>query len=93
LDLVFRQLENDLLVSRAETGDTVAVSNWYLDTSRQVEQIQTSDGSLLLSDQVDQLIQAMAAFSADTGLSWEQAIVQRPDDVEAVLAVHWQSGS
>lgn len=30
-------------------------------------------------------------FSADTGLSREEGIVQRPDDVETILTVHWQS--
>jgi hypothetical protein len=32
----------------------------------------------------------MAAFSADTGLSWAEAAEQRPEEVEAILAVHWQ---
>ena len=44
----------------------------------------------LLSTQVDQLIQAMAGFTAQTGLTWDQAIDQRPQDVQTVLAVSWQ---
>lgn len=44
------------------------------------------DGRRLLSTQVDQLIQAMVNFSVQSGLTWEQAIAQRPDDVQALLA-------
>jgi hypothetical protein len=39
---------------------------------------------------VDQLIQAMASFTTQTGLTWEQGIVQQPQDVQAVLAASWQ---
>jgi hypothetical protein len=45
---------------------------------------------MLLESQVDQLIQAMAAFSAESGLSWADAVQQRPEDVEAILAAAWQ---
>jgi len=46
---------------------------------------------VLLNTQVDQLIQAMASFSQQTGLTWDQAIDQRPQDVQAVLAANgWQ---
>jgi hypothetical protein len=44
----------------------------------------------LLSTQVDQLIQAMAGFTQQTGLTWDQAIDQRPQDVQTVLAASWQ---
>jgi hypothetical protein len=35
------------------------------------------------------LIQAMASFSQQSGLSWDQAIDQRPQQVQAVLAASW----
>ena len=44
----------------------------------------------LLSIQVDQLIQAMAGFTQQTGLTWDQATDQRPQDVQNVLAASWQ---
>jgi hypothetical protein len=44
----------------------------------------------LLSTQVDQLIQAMAGFTQQTGLTWDQAIDQQPQEVQAVLAASWQ---
>jgi hypothetical protein len=38
--------------------------------------------------QVDQLIQAMTTYSA-SGLMWDQAVDQRPNDVQAILAANW----
>jgi hypothetical protein len=32
----------------------------------------------------------MASFSAQSGLTWDQAIDQRPQDVQTVLAGSWQ---
>jgi hypothetical protein len=39
--------------------------------------------------QVDQLIQAMATYSASSGLTWDQAVDQRPNDVQVILAANW----
>ena len=40
--------------------------------------------------QVDQLIQAMATFTQQTGFSWDQAIDQPPQNMQTVLAASWQ---
>jgi hypothetical protein len=39
---------------------------------------------------VGQLIQAMAEFSASTGMSWTQLIENKPDQVQQILAQYWQ---
>ena len=50
-----------------------------------------SSHDTLLNTQVNQLIQAMATFSASHGgSSWDQAIQDRPDEVQTVLAAYWQ---
>ena len=67
------------------------MQNWYLGTTNQVETIQAGNGQVLLNTQVDQLIQAMAGLTAQTGLTWDQAIDQRPQEVQTVLAASWQS--
>jgi hypothetical protein len=36
------------------------------------------------------LIQAMAGFTQQTGLTWDQAIDQQPQDVQAIIAASWQ---
>ncbi|HSN03893.1 MAG TPA: calcium-binding protein, partial [Nitrospira sp.] len=91
LDLVLSRQANDLRIALHGTADYVTIENWYSDpTAAQVETIQAGNGEVLLSTQVDQLIQAMASFTEQTGLTWDQAIDQRPQDVQTVLAASWQ---
>jgi Ca2+-binding RTX toxin-like protein len=91
LDLVISRQANDLRLAIHGSSDQITVQNWYVGTSNRIETIQAGNGQTLLSTQVDQLIQAMAGFTQQTpGLTWDQAIDQRPQDVQAVLAASWQ---
>ena len=90
LDLVFRKDGNNLRVSEHGSSDRVTIQNWCKGSADQVEVFQASNGQQLLSTQVDQLIQAMATFSKQNGLTWDQAIDQRPQDVQTILAASWQ---
>jgi len=90
LDLVIKRVGNDLVLSVHDSADSVAVRDWYLGADHQVETIQAGDGRRLLSSQVQLLVQDMASFGTSTGLTWDQAIDQRPGDVELILAGRWQ---
>ncbi|MDH5336384.1 MAG: putative Ig domain-containing protein [Nitrospira sp.] len=90
LDLVLSRQANDLRLAIHGSADQVTVKDWYLGRTNHIEAIQAGNGEILLSTQVDQLIQAMAAFSQQSGLTWDQAIDQRPQDVQTVLAASWQ---
>jgi Ca2+-binding RTX toxin-like protein len=90
LDLVISRQANDLRLTIHGSSDRITVQNWYVGTTNRTETIQAGNGQTLLSTQVDQLIQAMAGFSQQTGLTWDQAIDQRPQDVQTVLAASWQ---
>ncbi len=90
LDLILSRQANDLRLAIRGTSDQVAIENWYLGEAHHVEMIQAGNGQALLNTQVDQLIHAMAAFTEQTGLTWDQAVDQRPQDVQAVLAASWQ---
>ena len=90
LDLVLSRQANDLRVAIHGSPDQITVQNWYGNTANRIETIQAGNGDTLLNTQVDQLIQAMAGFTAQTGLTWDQAIDQRPQEVQAVLAASWQ---
>jgi len=91
LDLVISRQVNDLRLSIHGSTDMVTIQNWYTSpTINQIETIQAGNGQTLLNTQVDQLIQAMASFSQESGLTWDQAIDQRPQDVQTVLAASWQ---
>ncbi len=89
LDLVISRQANNLRLSIHGSTDYVTVQNWYTSSSNRTETIQAGNGQTLLSTQVDQLIQAMASFSQQTGLTWDQAIDQQPTQVQAVLAASW----
>jgi Ca2+-binding RTX toxin-like protein len=93
LDLVLSRTTSSLAIALHGANDTVTEQAWYNGKAYQAEVIQTGDGSKLLSNQVDLLIQAMASYTASTGLTWDQAIDQRPQDVETVLAGYWQRPS
>ncbi|MBV1916439.1 MAG: putative Ig domain-containing protein, partial [Pseudomonadales bacterium] len=88
-DLWFSRSGDDLLVSTIGESDQVTVSNWYSDTQNQIEQITTSVGDILYNTQVDQLVQAMASFSApaagETTLSGDLE-----DNLLPVIAASWQ---
>ena len=91
LDLVFTHSANNLRVTRHDSADAVTFKDWNLGEAYHTEVFLGADGSSMLNTQVDQLIQAMAQFSANNGgITWDQAIDQRPQDVETVLAAYWQ---
>jgi Ca2+-binding RTX toxin-like protein len=90
-DLVLSRQVNHLRLAIHGSTDAVTIQNWYsAPTTAQVETIQAGNGQSLLSTQVDTLIQAMATFSQQTGLTWDQAIDQQPQNVQTVLAASWQ---
>ena len=90
MDLIISRQSSNLRIAVHGTSDRVDVSAWYSGPAKQIEVLRAGDGRQLLSTQVDRLIQAMAGYSARSGLSWDQAVAQRPEEVEAILAAHWQ---
>jgi Ca2+-binding RTX toxin-like protein len=90
MDLVISRQANDLRLTIHGSSDQITVQNWYTSSVNRTETIQVGNGQTLLNTQVDQLIQAMAGFTAQTGLTWDQAIDQRPQEVQTVLAASWQ---
>jgi Ca2+-binding RTX toxin-like protein len=90
LDLVISRQANDLRIAVYGSTDYITVQNWYTNSSNRIETIEAGNAQTLLSSQVEQLIQSMASFTQQTGVTWEQAIDQRPQEVQAVLAASWQ---
>ncbi|MEK7759307.1 MAG: calcium-binding protein, partial [Pseudomonadota bacterium] len=94
LDIVFTRAGLGLALSLHGGSDTLTVQGWGLGSTFQTEVFQAADGSTLANTQVDQLIQAMATFSANNGgISWDQAITQNPNEAQAVLSAYWQPGA
>jgi len=59
----FRHVGNDLEISIIGTADKALVQNWYSGSQYHVEQFKTSDGKTLFDSKVQELVNAMAAFT------------------------------
>ncbi|MCL5061984.1 MAG: hypothetical protein M0Z70_13970 [Nitrospiraceae bacterium] len=55
-----------------------------------IDEFRTADGRHLHDRKVEQLIQAMATFTTNNGMSWSDAIQQKPQEVQTVLAQYWE---
>lgn len=76
----FQHVDNNLEVSIIGTSDKLVINNWYLGTAYRIERFRTTDGLTLLDSQVDDLIDAMNAFTLpDIGQT------ELPVDYAAVL--------
>lgn len=62
--LWFSQSGNNLTVSVVGTSDSFTFTNWYAGNAQHVEQFRDSDGSVLSDTQVQNLVNAMASFTA-----------------------------
>src|SRR3990172_1789067 len=90
IDVVFAQATNNLDLTIHGTTDKLTVQSWYTGSAYQTEVFTAADGRHLLNTQVAQLIQAMSTFCANNGLAnWDQAITNRPQDVQTILAQYW----
>lgn len=87
--LWFSKQGNNLLISVLGKGQTDQVTNWYSDADSQFAAIRTQDGHELLAGQVDNLVNAMSAFSAQTvGATYLSA--NQVGTLEKVIAANWR---
>lgn len=57
-----RKVGNNLELSVIGTSDSLTINGWYSGAANQVESFRLADGQALLASQVQQLVDAMAAF-------------------------------
>ncbi|WP_374467957.1 calcium-binding protein, partial [Ferrovibrio sp.] len=70
------------------TTDVVTIDDWYVGATHQIEQFRTNDGKVLSNDNVDNLVNAMATFSAPAaGQTTLPAAYQ--GDLLPVIAANW----
>ena len=83
-----RKQGSSLEISVIGTSDKVTVANWYLGEDRHVEVLELANGQRLLDSQVQNLVDAMAAFApppaAQTNLPEGYAV-----SLNAVIAANW----
>ncbi|MCQ8130939.1 calcium-binding protein, partial [Methylomonas rivi] len=87
--LWFRHIGSNLELSIIGTDDRLIVRDWYSGSAYRVEQFKTTDGLTLLDSQVENLVNAMAAFAppaaGQTSLPPDYQTALAP-----VLAANWQ---
>jgi len=87
--LWFRQLGQDLDISLIGSSEAVTLKDWYASSPHQASDITSGDGKRLRDDDVENLVQAMAAFdppsSGQTTLPPAYQTVLAP-----VIAANWQ---
>ena len=77
-----------LVMTVAGTRERVLVRNWYSEEASQLDAVYAGD-HVLMHDQVDQLVNAMAAFDVPDGVG-EVISEQARIELEPVLASVWQ---
>jgi len=87
--LWFRRVGNNLEMSVIGSTDRFTINGWYTSAANQVETFRLSDGQTLLASQVQQLVNAMAAFAppaaGQSTLPPDYAATLQP-----VIAANWQ---
>ena len=72
-----------------DSRNSISIEKWSYGDIYRVENVKSSDGYSITHTQIDQLIQAMATFSQDTGMTWQQALEACPADTTAILSQYW----
>ena len=88
-DIIFTKSGNDLLISFTETDDSITITNHNYSSYYQIENFATSDGYTIDYSKVNQLIQAMASFEADTGMNWSDAVEQGNEIANNIVSEMW----
>lgn len=84
--LWFTRSGDDLVIQTIGTSNTCTIEDWYLGDAHHVEDIRSGDGKALLDSQVQNLVNAMAAFTVPTTttLPPEYSAVLDP-----IIAANW----
>lgn len=78
-----------LAVNILDSNDRILIRGWYADEGDHLDAIYASDG-VLMRDQVDQLVNAMAAFDIPEGVD-ARISEQAREELAPVLASVWQA--
>ena len=89
--LWFTQQTDDLRIDVVGNDGTVLVADWFSVTSKRIDQVETADGSTLLATDVQQLVDAMAAFAPPTGIN-ENLPQSTLDQLQPTLSAAWTPG-
>lgn len=89
LDIIFERTGSNLRLRMPGSLDAITVSSWYSSDNYKIETFKSANGSVITRTQVDSLIQAMSSFQKDTGMTWEQAVINQPTQVQSIIQQYW----
>ncbi|WP_374981495.1 calcium-binding protein [Pseudomonas solani] len=87
-DIWLQRNGSNLELTLRDSADKVTINNWYSSTSNHIETIKSGDGKTLLDSQVQNLVNAMAAFAPPAGGSSNLTPEQKAQ-LEVVIAANW----
>ncbi len=88
--LWFRRSGVDLEAAVIGSEDALTVQGWYRSAAFRIEELHTADGRVLMADQVQRLVDAMAAFDPPAAGSTTLA-PELLAELEPVLAAAWSA--
>jgi Ca2+-binding RTX toxin-like protein len=86
----FARSGSNLVVSILGTSDRATLQGWYSSAGTRLDHFELSDGATLAATQVQQLVDAMSAFSAPPS-SMSSLTLAQQGSVESVIAANWRS--
>ena len=87
--VIFEHVDKDLRVRMPGSLDVITISSWYQGDNYKIETFKSTDGNVISHTRIESLIQAMSSFQKDTGMTWEQAIINQPAQVQAIVQEYW----
>ncbi|MBP1559796.1 MAG: hypothetical protein J6C96_00930, partial [Oscillospiraceae bacterium] len=88
-DIIFSNTGKNIEITFADSTDSVTIINQNYDSWYRVENFATSDGYTIDYSKVNQLIQAMASFEVNTGMSWTEAVEQGNETANSIVSEMW----
>ncbi|MBM7625088.1 DUF2974 domain-containing protein [Sporohalobacter salinus] len=93
-DLYFKRQSDDLVINSINNKeDQIKVDSWFDGDDHKVEELYTSDNKKITDHQIEQLVQEMAAFETDSGITWTQAIKDEKEEALDILATHYSNAN
>ncbi|WP_135016927.1 calcium-binding protein [Carnobacterium divergens] len=87
-DLIFIKQDQQLKIDYSNS-DSIMVNSWFSSSSKQIESIQTTDGYILDTSKMNQLITKIAEFSDSKGMTSFTTIEKNAKEYQEILNQFW----
>ena len=88
-DIIFEKAGKNMKILYSDSLDSITIVNQCYDNRYYIETFETSDGYSISNTQVNLLIQSMAAFEEDTGMTWAEAAEQPTEEYSDIISQMW----